>query len=292
MTRVYKAFPGGKHKVLTLSYDDGKESDRRLVKIFNKYGIKATFNLNSGMSNTEERIPKEEWLELYDGHEIAAHTVSHPTLIRCSDYEVTRELLNDKTALESLILSPVLGLAYPNGSCDDRIVNIARLLGFKYARLAADRYASVCSAKEFKSQAEGPILLGDATGFEMPNDYMRWLPTCHHNHNLCEFGKDFISLNKSQYLYMMYVWGHSFEFDRNDNWNVIESFCEMIGKRDDIWYATNIDIVNYNEAFSRLIFFADNDYVYNPNATSVWVAVNKNDSYVEIPAGQTVKLAN
>ena len=41
MNKIYKAFPGGKHKVLTLSYDDGKVQDRRLVKIFNKYGIKA-----------------------------------------------------------------------------------------------------------------------------------------------------------------------------------------------------------------------------------------------------------
>ncbi|MGN0317973.1 MAG: polysaccharide deacetylase family protein [Lachnospira sp.] len=290
MTRVYKAFPGGKHKVLTLSYDDGKVEDRRLVKIFNKYGIKATFNVNSGMFDTEGRIHEDEWESLYAGHEIAAHTVSHPTLIRCSDYEVTMELLKDKTSLEKLTLSPVQGIAYPNGSCDDRIVNIARSLGFKYGRLAADKYSAVCEAKQYKDKAQGPILLGDETGFGMPDDYMRWLPTCHHNHNICEFAKDFMALHKSQYLYMMYVWGHSFEFERNNNWEVIEEFCEMIGGRDDIWYATNIEIVNYNEAFSRLVFFADNDYVYNPNAVSVWVAVNTNDNYIEIPAGSTVKL--
>ena len=56
MNKIYKAFPGGKHKVLTLSYDDGKVQDRRLVKIFNKYGIKATFNLNSGLTDMDISI--------------------------------------------------------------------------------------------------------------------------------------------------------------------------------------------------------------------------------------------
>ena len=82
-----------------------------------------------------------------------------------------------------------------------------------------------------------------------------------------------MKLTKKQYLYMMYVWGHSFEFERNNNWEVMEEFCEMIGHRDDIWYATNIEIVDYNEAFDRLQIFADNEYIYNPSACSVWEVV-------------------
>lgn len=62
MNKIYKAFPGGKHKVLTLSYDDGKVQDRRLVKIFNKYGIKATFNLNSGLTDMETVFRKKNGL--------------------------------------------------------------------------------------------------------------------------------------------------------------------------------------------------------------------------------------
>ena len=40
--KVYTCFPGGKAKALTMSYDDGKLQDKRLIGIFNKYGIKAT----------------------------------------------------------------------------------------------------------------------------------------------------------------------------------------------------------------------------------------------------------
>ena len=120
MNKIYKAFPGGKHKVLTLSYDDGKVQDRRLVKIFNKYGIKATFNLNSGLTDMENRIPKEEWTSLYAGHEVAVHTVTHPTIARCPSPEIFHEIYDDKMEIEKVFGYPVRGIAYPNGSCDDR----------------------------------------------------------------------------------------------------------------------------------------------------------------------------
>ena len=61
MNKIYKAFPGGKHKVLTFSYDDGKLEDRRLVEIFNKNGLRGTFNLNTGIDQPDIRIPKDEW---------------------------------------------------------------------------------------------------------------------------------------------------------------------------------------------------------------------------------------
>ena len=43
----------------------------------------------------------------------------------------------------------------------------------------------------------------------------------HLNHNLIENGKRFLELKKTQYMYMMYVWGHSYEFDRDNNWEPV-----------------------------------------------------------------------
>ena len=59
---IYTCFPGGKHKVLTMSYDDGRLEDRRLVELFNRYGIRGTFNLNGGLPRPE-RIPESEWVK-------------------------------------------------------------------------------------------------------------------------------------------------------------------------------------------------------------------------------------
>ena len=193
MNKIYKVFPGGKFKVLTFSYDDGKIEDRRLVKLFNKYNLKATFNLNTGIINPEIRIPQEEWTELYAGHDIAVHTLTHPTMIRLNDYAVIREILEDKNNLEKIFHRPITGFAYPNGSFDSRIVDIAKSVGIKYARVTNDKYAATKAAENYASSADGPIPIGDENGFFMPDDYMRWVPTCHHNHNLIDFGKKFMA---------------------------------------------------------------------------------------------------
>ena len=89
---------------------------------------------------------------------------------------------------------------------------------------------------------------------------------------------------------MMYVWGHSFEFEKNDNWNVIEEFCSMISNQDDIWYATNIEIVDYLESFERLQFAADRSFVYNPNVASCWITIN-DSKIVELKGGETTFLS-
>ena len=100
MNRVYCCYPGGKHKALTMSYDDGRSYDRRLVEIFNKNGIKGTFHLNSGLFDRGDRVMPEEISTLYAGHEVACHTVTHPTIARCPLPEVAQEVLEDRKFLE------------------------------------------------------------------------------------------------------------------------------------------------------------------------------------------------
>ena len=82
---ISNCWPQGKKKALTLSYDDGNIADRRLVQIFNKNNLKATFHLNSGLMLDEEswRISRHEVKDLYAGHEVAVHSLTHPFLDRC-----------------------------------------------------------------------------------------------------------------------------------------------------------------------------------------------------------------
>ncbi|MCI9574803.1 MAG: polysaccharide deacetylase family protein, partial [Lachnospiraceae bacterium] len=77
--KVYTCFPEGKTKALTMSYDDGRLQDERLVDIFNRNGIKGTFNLNYGLMEKDgNRIARERVRELYQGHEVATHCLTHP----------------------------------------------------------------------------------------------------------------------------------------------------------------------------------------------------------------------
>ena len=266
MNKVYCCFPEGKHKALTLSYDDGRLADRKLIEIFNRYGIRATFNLNSGIFSDPDRVQPAEIPQLYAGHEIASHTVTHPTIARCPLPEVAREVLDDRQALESICGYPVRGLAYPNGSVSKDIEDLLPMCGIRYARV-----------------------VGSSENFSLPENPYRWQATCHHNNpRLMELGEQFLGLFKKQYLYLMYVWGHSYEFNDRNNWDRIEDFCRLMGGKEDIWYCTNIELMDCLDDFARLRFSADNSFVYNPNARDSWISVGGN--IVRIPAGETVKL--
>ncbi|MCS7463483.1 polysaccharide deacetylase family protein [Paenibacillus doosanensis] len=265
MSKILMTYPEGKFKALTMSYDDGRAADRRLVRIFNDHGIKGTFHLNSGLMGTGDRIGQEEAAELYRGHEISAHTVTHPTIVRSPREQLLEEIVEDRKALEKVAGYTVRGMSYPNGSFNRQIKEMLPHLGIEYSRVV---------------EATG--------GFGLPDDWMEWKATCHHKRNLMELAESFTQLHKQQYLYLMYVWGHSYEFDTDNNWDLIEGFCEFTGKRDDIWYATNIEIVDYFKAFRRLQFAASSEFVYNPSAQSVWISVD--GTVVEIGGGKQVEL--
>lgn len=266
MKTTYICFPEGKHKVLTMSYDDGQIFDRDLVAIFNKYGLKGTFHINGGLFDRPERIEPEEVKDLYKGHEVSCHTYTHPTIERCPLTSVVQQVIEDRKVLENLVGYPVRGLSYPNGSYSEDIKKLLPACGIEYSRVV------------------------ETTGhFGMPRDFLEWKATCHHgNKDLMKLAEQFLNLHKTQYLYMMYVWGHSYEFDRDNSWDMIENFCKFVGGKDDIWYATNIQIVDYMNAARNLKFTANNDAVYNPSAIPVWIRVDNN--IYKIDGGATIAI--
>ena len=265
-----------------MSYDDGKLEDERLVAIFNKYGIKGTFNLNYGVMLTDTskqahpRLPLDRVKTLYEGYEIASHSLTHPTIARCPMPQIVEELVEDRKGLEEIAKKPVRGFAYPNGSYNEEIKKLYKMLGVDYARVTESAPDTVLPYD--------PIL-----NLVPPEDPMEWHPTCHHDDpKLMEFAKEFVNFKKPQYLKLMYVWGHSYEFEEHHNWKVIEDFCEFVGGRDDIWYATNIEIIDYLNAAKGLRFSANYHYVENPYAMSVWLSVN--DEPVELKGGTITNL--
>lgn len=263
--KLYLCFPEGKAKALTMSYDDGKWADERLVELFNRHGIRGTFNLNYGLMERPERIDKDRIRQLYEGHEVATHTMTHPTIARCPLTETAKEVLEDRIGLESLVGYPVRGHAYPNGSYNEEVKTLLGSLGIAYGRTATWESGSM----------------------ELPTDPMEWNGTCHHNYHLMDYARTFAEFQKKQYLKCLYVWGHSYEFDRDDNWGLMEEFCAYMGGREDIWYATNIEIIDYMEAGRRLQYGAAGDFVYNPSARTVWISVD--DVPLAVAGGQTVR---
>ena len=91
-----------------------------------------------------------------------------------------------------------------------------------------------------------------------------------------------------QYPRLFYLWGHSYEFDNNDNWDVLEKFCETVSGKDDIWYATNIEIYEYANAYNSLVMSADCTRIYNPTLIEVFFSVD-NKEY-SIKPGETLTI--
>ena len=223
-------FPGGKRKAVTFSYDDNVAQDIRLAEIFNRYGLKCTFNVNSELPAAEwvgrNEIPMrsmsmQECREVYAGHEAAVHTLTHPHLEKEENLEeIRRQILQDKQNIERAFGYEVRGMAYPYGTYDQRVLEILKESGIQYAR------TTLCT-----------------NGFEPQENRLEFKATCHHNApNLMELADQFLALNPET-PQIFYIWGHSYEFDVDQNWDKIEQFCEKISGKEDIFYGTNTQVL-------------------------------------------------
>lgn len=276
-------FPGGKDRALTLSYDDGVNSDIRLIKVLDAYGIRATFNINTGAFAEEgmpmpdpdgtetRRLSQSEVVALYKNspHEVAVHGLTHPFLDQLKEPYLTYELLEDRKNIEALFGTVCRGMAYPYGTTNDRVVSALKATGIVYGRT---------------TQATGR--------FDLPTDWLRLPATCHHNDpRLWELCDSFLEEKPGRAPRLFYLWGHSYEFCRNQNWDIIERFAKRMGNNEKIWYATNIEIYDYVAAFQQLQFSVDGKRVHNPTATDLFFATAVNSyEVVAVPAGKTVEI--
>lgn len=215
-------------KALTFSYDDGVTQDRRLVELFNQYGLKATFNLNTGIQSETSRfeiegVPicrmEQKGLEkLYAGHEIAVHGLTHAALTGLKKEELEHELGADIKNIKKLYGVSPKGMAYAYGAWNEDVVACLREMGISYGRTVGSTHA-----------------------FHLPEELLLLEATCHHDDDrLFLLAEEFLKIEpKPGEQLLFYVWGHSYEFDVNRNWDRIERFCEMMSGREDIFYGSN-----------------------------------------------------
>ncbi len=224
-------------KAVTFSYDDGVTQDRRLIKMLDKYGLKCTFNINSGLLGKPGSLvgyditvphvrPRAcEVRSIYEGHEIAVHTLTHPGLSHLSDEDVVREVEEDRLALSELAGYEVVGMAYPGGThvMNEHVAELIRYkTGVKYARTTTSTHS-----------------------FDEQDNLHVFHPTVYHHvewDKLFELGQQFIDLQPDK-PQVYYIWGHAYEFDFHDDWDRFEEFCRLISGKSDIFYGTNRQIL-------------------------------------------------
>ena len=224
------------NKILTFSYDDGVSQDARLIDLLNKYGMKGTFNINSshlgargelvreGKTVTHYRFSAADLPHVYEGHEVAGHTKTHPRLpLVTDDATVIAEVEEDRLRLSELCGYEVVGFAYPGGGInyDHRVSELIRAnTGVRYCRTTVSSHA-----------------------FDPQENLYEFLPSVYHHaewDELFRLGEEFLSL-KAETRKVFYVWGHSYEFDIHNTWDRFEEFLRMMSGREDIRYLTNRD---------------------------------------------------
>lgn len=258
-------FEGGKRKALTFSYDDGTIYDKKLVSLLKKYDMKATFNLNSGLLGQKEhrmingintdfsQIEPWEVKTVYADQEVSSHTVNHSSIVGLSPNMGAAEVLKNKQKLEELTGRPVRGFAYPYGSYNELAEEILSACGIEYARTA-----------------------DSSNDFDIPQDFLEWHPTCHHDApELLKLAENFCN-NDSLQPQLFCIWGRSYEFAQKDNWQVLEEFMKYVSDyREKIWFATNIEIVDYVKAFRELRRSTDGRILHNPTGMTLWFEMDR-----------------
>lgn len=273
-------YPEGKSKAVTFSYDDGVTSDERLARLLAERGMKCTFNFTAREGGfTSEQI---EDIFYENGHEIANHGAEHRSTGHLRPIEGIRDVLNCRLALEKMCGRIIRGMAYPDNG-------ITRFGNF----------GSYEAVKQFLTEldiAYSRTTGGDNNSFTLPSDFHAWVPTAHHNNpKLFDYIDEFLALDISPSVYyatrfprLFYIWGHSFEFDRDNNWDRIEKVCDAFMQSDDIWYATNMEIYDYVQAYKSLVYSSDNTLVYNPSLIRMWIDCD--GVLVDIKPGETKRL--
>jgi hypothetical protein len=176
--------------------------------------------------------------------------MNHPFLDRIPEEAALAEMIADRIGLEELAGYPVKGMSLPYGAYDARVLRVLRAAGMVHSRTVRA-----------------------VPGFGLPADFLEWHPTCHHKADLAALWKTFQDSRNPQKL--LYVWGHSYEFDGDGNWDHIEAFAQLAGPEPSMWHATNMEIYAYVTAWRGLWCSLAMTSVTNPAAVTVWFRVGK-----------------
>ena len=269
---IRKLYPGGKTKAFNISYDDGVIQDIRFVKMLNRYGLKGTFNLNYGLMRsgftwehecgmTVRRIPEDQVVTVYQGHEIASHSYSHPYFDNAAETEILKELGSDKFFLERLFGRVVAGYATPFYYYSDLMAECVKHCGFEYARISEE-----------------------SNDYSVPQNFYRWQGSKFHwDEDLTDFVRGF--LETDQELALCQLVGHSYDLDVMELWNTMEQICRWVSENSDVWASTHLELVRYLRSMS-LAKVTDTEII-NESNTQLWFAVNSKT--VKLQPGERIR---
>ena len=266
---IKKLYPQGKPKAFNITYDDGVLQDIRFVELLNRFGLKGTFNLNSELMWQEfswihecgmevKRLPQHVVVELYRGHEVASHTLTHPYMHELSEGEIMYQLGQDKANLEWIFGQRIHGFAVPFTYYSPLIAECARRCGFTYARMSEERYT-----------------------YEPPTHDYYWAAGAFHiSPGFTDFVHGF--WHTDQELALCQIVGHSYDLDAENMWEQMEEVLKRVAESPDILSMTNLELVQYLRAMRSAQITEEG--IWNPSEEELWFDVD--DTVISVGAGE------
>jgi len=201
-------------KYFIFSFDDGTVHDVKFLKLLKKYGFCGVFNLNSGLNDyvwESNGIPivrpdLSKNKNLYDGQEIASHTLTHPHLTECDENEVIRQVQGDINNLENIYQRKIKSFAFPFDDWDERTIEVIK------------NHTSV----------ENIRLSEIDENFDLPEDLYHINITAL-DLDRAEFLFDKFVQDERENLLFVFA-GHSYDFYLNNSFEQLELFLKKIKK--------------------------------------------------------------
>lgn len=268
---IKRYYPYGKAKAFNITYDDGILQDVRFVALLNKYGLKGTFNLNSQLMEQEfewvhesgmvvKRLSVDAVRHLYDGHEIASHTLSHPYLSDKSEQELLWEIGEDKRRLEAIFGREVVGFGVPFHYYSERIADCVKRCGFEYGRMSEE-----------------------TRGYTPWQDPYYWCCGIFHlAPELDAYMNGFF--NTTEELALCQIVGHSYDLDAAGLWEKMEEIFRRISENEDVISMTHIEIIRYIRAMEQAVITEHS--IHNPSDHTLWFRIDGKVCRVE--PGETI----
>ena len=214
-------------KIVSLSFDDGTIYDKRFIDLLNKYGLRATFNLNSGLKDfiwyyedkPIRRLNLEESKEIYKGHEVASHSLTHPYFSSLDEKRQIREVEEDILNLEKIFSRKIEGFAFPFiDQTEANIQVVKNNIDLKYIR---------CSIFTEKILPKDRYHVGINALYDDKDIYEK-----------LERYKSNILPNS-----LFVIAGHAYEFEVKNDWEKIEKLLKYLKENDELLVLPLIDAI-------------------------------------------------
>jgi peptidoglycan/xylan/chitin deacetylase (PgdA/CDA1 family) len=130
--------PSFNRGMVSLDFDDGWQSTfTNAIPILDAAGFKSTQYIITGyMQNAPGYVTKNQVLQMYNtGHDIEAHTQTHPDLTTLTQAQMTTEISGSRQDLINIGITPI-ALAFPYGTYNSAVLQTVKNAGFTASRTA------------------------------------------------------------------------------------------------------------------------------------------------------------